>query len=112
MGRRDSVGSVLGAHRVLPLVEMLLMVRVVFSGEATCELRPPRSQRVRHVMIRGKREHACHSLDALTRDEWALFHITCFWRRWPEAAAGKKALDFPIQVHLCVLINFLILKSA
>lgn len=42
------------------------MVRVVFSREMTFGLRPPRSQRVRCMMRRGKRGHACNSLDALT----------------------------------------------
>lgn len=75
-GRRGNLGFVLRAHCVLPLVEMLLMVREGLSGEVTSELGPQRRQRVRHVMMCGKGGHACHSLDAVTLGAgWVSHHL-------------------------------------
>lgn len=65
---------------------------------------------MRHVMMWGQGGQPCDSLDAATLGE-AGFCITCFWVRWQEAAAGERALEFQIRVHLWVLINFPILKS-
>lgn len=83
------------------------MVQEGLSGEVTSDLRLQRSQRVRHVMMWGQGASRATAL-MLRREEQAGF---CFWMRWQEAAAGERALEFQIPVHLCVLINFPILKS-
>lgn len=57
MGTEDSLSFVFLALGRSVFVEMLLMVSEVLSREVTLELRPQRSQRMRHVMMWGQRGH-------------------------------------------------------